>query len=209
MNQQRAVLHSHPSTSSDPEVLEIVDSLASSTYTTAEENDFLATRLNVKRVAKGAFLLKQGQIVKTSYHLFKGCVREFYLKDGEEKTAAFYTAGESVIDDGAKLSQAPSSVSWECATECIVSVFSFEAEKEMFRRFPRLESLCKMETEKQYSNYKQLMNNYLASSPEERYETLVKTKPELFQLVPLYHIASYLGVKPESLSRIRNRMRFS
>jgi CRP-like cAMP-binding protein len=100
-------------------------------------------------------------------------------------------------------------VNWETASECIVSVFTHEVEKEMYRRFPRLESLCRMETEKHYSSFKKSLHHYLDSSPEERYENLIETKPELFQLVPLYHIASYLGVTPESLSRIRRRMKVS
>lgn len=193
----------------DFEVLEIKKSLVSSNRNTQEEKDFFAENIPVKRLKKGTLLLKEGQMLKSSYHLFKGCIREFYCKDGEEKTVAFYTVGDSLYDGGHRLNQTPSNVTWECVCECIISVFSFEVEKEMYSRFPRLESLCRIETEKQYSSYKNTVNNYLSSSPEERYENLIKTKPELFQFVPLYHIASYLGVKPESLSRIRGRLRSS
>lgn len=183
--------------------------LVSSGTNTQEEKDFFAERIEVKRVHKGVFLIKEGQLINTSYHLFKGCIREYYLKNGEEKTVGFYTAGDSLFDNANQSSRIPSAVNWECVCDCIISVFPYEAEKEMYRRFPRLESLCRMETEKQYSSYKKEVNHYLACTPEERYENLIKTKPELFQLVPLYHIASYLGVKPESLSRIRNRLRVS
>lgn len=193
----------------DQEVLEIRKSLISSDYNTQEEKDFFANKIIVKKVKKGELLLREGQFIKTSYHLFKGCIREYYLKDGEEKTIGFYTAGESPSGDGNKENQVPSAVSWECVSECIISIYTFEVEKEMYRRFPRLESMCRIETEKHYSNYKTKVNNYLSSSPGERYENLMKTKPEIFQFVPLYHIASYLGVKPESLSRIRNRLRTS
>ncbi len=197
------------STDLDQEVLEIRKSLISSDYNTQEEKDYFADKIIVKKVKKGEFLLKEGQFLKASYHLFKGCIREYYLKDGEEKTVSFYTAGDSLSDEPDKANRVPSTVSWECVSECIISIFTFEVEKEMFRRFPRLESLCRIETEKQYSNYKTEVNNYLSSSPGERYENLMNTKPEIFQFVPLYHIASYLGVKPESLSRIRSRLRTS
>lgn len=188
----------------DQELAEVQKSLISSAYNTVEEKEFFAEKIQVKIVKKGELLLREGQIIKASYHLFKGCIREHYLKDGEERTAGFYTAGESLSGDG---NPAPSRVTWECVADSIVSVFTFEVEKEMFRKFPRLESMCRTETEKQYANFKSGINTFLDSTPEERYDNLLKEKPEIFQFVPLYHIASYLGVKPESLSRIRSRMR--
>lgn len=193
----------------DEELWTIQQSLLQSPYNLPEEKDFFAERIEVRRVPKGEFLIREGQRLFCSYHLFKGCIREYYVKDGEEKTIAFYTVGDSLYDGGDKQNQEPSSVNWETVSECIVSVFTHEVEKEMYRLFPRLESLCRMETEKQYSRYKKTLHHYLDSSPEERYEKLIETKPELFQLVPLYHIASYLGVTPESLSRIRRRMKLS
>ncbi|TKC08244.1 Crp/Fnr family transcriptional regulator [Pedobacter polaris] len=193
----------------DQELLEIRKSLISSDYNTQEEKDFFAEKIIVKKVKKGEFLIREGQFIKASYHLYKGCIREYYLKDGEEKTVSFYTAGDSLSEEENTANRVPSAISLECVCECIISIFTFEVEKEMFRRFPRLESQCRVGAEKRYSNYKTEINNYLSSSPGERYENLMKTKPEIFQFVPLYHIASYLGVKPESLSRIRNRLRTS
>ncbi len=193
----------------DIELQEIIDSLVTSNYNTQEEKDFFKASIDIVRMKKSTLLLREGQFIDTSYYLYKGCIREYYLKDGEEKTLAFYTAGDIIADGGNKLNNARSTVNWECVCESIVSVYPASVEKEMYRRFPRLESFCRMETEKQYSNYKNAVNTYLSSSPVERYENLVEAKPEIFQLVPLYHIASYLGVKPESLSRIRNRLRSS
>ncbi|MES2810490.1 MAG: Crp/Fnr family transcriptional regulator [Bacteroidota bacterium] len=191
----------------DEEVLAIMQMLVSHDDNTPEEKAYFAENIPVKRISKGEFLLRDHQVLKASYHLFKGGVREYYYKDGEEKTSAFYIAGESLSGDANKPIQPPNGLNWECVSECIVSVFTFEVEKEMYRRFPRLESLCRMGTEAQYSQYKAEMNIFLSSTPLERYEHLLKTKPEVFQTVPLYQIASYLGVKPESLSRIRNRLR--
>lgn len=191
----------------DQELEALKKALVSSDYNTQEEKDFFAEKIQVKKVSKGEVILREGQYVKASYHLYKGCIREYYLKDGEERTVGFYTAGDNLTGDGERADTQPSSVSWECMVDSIVSVFSFEVEREMFRKFPRLESMCRTEVEKQYSNFRTDMQHFRGASPGERYEDLMKAKPELFQFVPLYHIASYLGVKPESLSRIRNRMR--
>ncbi len=174
---------------------------------TKEEAEFISEFTEVKKVEKGTLLLKAGKLSTACYHVYKGCIREYCLKDGEEITTEFYTDGDSLSDDASKLSKSPSLLNWECVVDSIVCVVPFEVELEMYKRFPRLETLCRIETEKQFGNFKLAVNNYHSSSPEERYYNLLKTRPELFELVPLYNIASYLGVKPESLSRIRNRIR--
>jgi CRP-like cAMP-binding protein len=176
---------------------------------TEEEAEFISAFTEVKKVEKGTLLLKAGKISTACYHVYKGCIREYCLKDGEEITTGFYTEGDSLSDDTSKFNKSPSLLNWECMVDSIVSVVPYEVEMEMYKRFPRLEALCRIETEKQFGNFKVAANIYHSSSPEERYYNLLKTRPELFELVPLYHIASYLGVKPESLSRIRNRIRNS
>jgi len=176
---------------------------------TKEEAEFISEFIEVKKVEKGTLLLKEGKRATACYHVYKGCIREYNVKDGEEITTEFYTAGDSLSDDASKFSKSPSLLNWECVVDSIVSIVPFEVELEMYKRFPRLETLCLIETEKKFGNFKLAVNNYHSSSPEERYDNLLKTRPEIFELVPLYHIASYLGVKPESLSRIRNRIRFA
>lgn len=174
---------------------------------TQEEAEFISEFTEVKKVEKGTLLLKAGKLATACYHVYKGCIREYCLKDGEEITTGFYTAGDSLSDDASRWGKSPSLLNWECVVDSIVSVVPFEVELEMYKRFPRLETLCRIEAEKNLSNFKMAATNYQSSSPIERYDNLLKTRQELFKLVPQYQIASYLGIKPESLSRIRNRIR--
>ncbi|MGK2861816.1 MAG: Crp/Fnr family transcriptional regulator [Chitinophagaceae bacterium] len=190
----------------EDEIQEIINSEVFLSTGMAEEEEFLKEFIKVIKVKKGVMLLCEGQISRNCYYLYKGCIREFYLKEGEEITTEFYTVGDNLSDDVSKLNGIPSQFNWECAADCIVSVVPVEVEKEMYRRFPRLETLCRIEAEKKLGSYKQTVNNYMASTPEERYKNLIDTRPVLFELIPQYHIASYLGVKPESLSRIRKKL---
>lgn len=190
----------------DDEIQAIIDSKESLKVLSEEEAAFCSPFIKVIKVEKGKLLLREGQIARNYYSVYKGCVREYCLKDGEEITTEFYTVGESLSDDVSILKNIPTHLNWECAVDCIISVFPVEVEREMHKRFPRLETLCRIEAEKRLGGYKQTVYSYQASTPEERYENLWETRPELFNLVPLYHIASYLGVKPESLSRMRKRL---
>ena len=76
----------------------------------------------------------------------------------------------------------------------------------MFKRFPKFESLCRILTEEDLGKTQEAFATFVISSPEERYLNLLKNRPGLINRVPQYQLASYLGIKPESLSRIRKRI---
>lgn len=78
--------------------------------------------------------------------------------------------------------------------------------QELFKKFPRFETFARVVMEKSFTEQQQLMTSYRTDTPEQRYLKLLKLRPDLFQRVSQYHLASYIGVKPESLSRIRKRI---
>ena len=80
--------------------------------------------------------------------------------------------------------------------------------KKIFDRFPIFESLSRMDTEKRLCQYQKMLANYIITTPEERYQNLLQFRPNLLSRVPQYQLASYLGITPESLSRIRKRIAY-
>ena len=76
----------------------------------------------------------------------------------------------------------------------------------MFKIFPRFETISRAVIEDYFSKQKNILTAFLTDTPEQRYLKLIQTRPDLFQRVPQYHIASYIGIKPESLSRIRKKL---
>ena len=189
--------------STSPEFLEytaVMNSL------TEEERAFIRERTPVQFFKKGTILLREGEIANKSYFPFEGCVRQYYLIDGIEKTTFFFTEGQSISSFQGINEKTPSKYYLECVEDCRLTVSFHEDELEMYRRFPKFKMLCLKETERQLGNYQEMLAYYITSSPEERYLNLLKTRSELLNRVPQHQIASYLGVKPESLSRIRKRI---
>ena len=206
MQPANEAVFSRPCHSLDQCTDKLIQNLHFYTPLQAEEIQRIVAEVPIKTLKKGSLLLREGQIPQVCYYVFKGCVREYYLVDGEEKTSEFYLEGDSISDDLGKIERKPSRKYWECLEDTTLSVFTQGQEEKMFRLFPFMETLCRIETEKKFGQFRELMAFYLGSSPEERYLNLLQTRPNLLNRVPQYQLASYLGVKPESLSRIRGRI---
>ncbi|BDD12636.1 cyclic nucleotide-binding protein (plasmid) [Fulvitalea axinellae] len=171
-----------------------------------EEAKIVDDCIKIKTFDKSDILLREGQVSKESYHVLKGCLRIYYLVKGEEKTVAFYTEGQTVSSFKSYTSGTPSRHYLACVEDSTLVCLTYEKEQELYSRLPIFESLCRQSAEKDFGENQEALADYIIKSPEERYLHLMDTRPELLTRVPQYHLATYLGVKPESLSRIRKRI---
>ena len=170
------------------------------------ESKAIEENMCIKVFKKGDFLLKEGQISVDTYFILEGCVREFIVVDGEEKTTNFFTEEQWVISLNNFNSTSHAENNLECVEDTTVSVGNEEQAQKLFKIFPRFETIARAIVEADFVEQKKLLTSYLTDSPEQRYLKLLKSRPDIFQRVPQYQIASYIGVKPESLSRIRKRI---
>ena len=172
----------------------------------AEEISAITSLVQTKRYGKGDVLLREGMVAHTSYFNLKGCVRQYYLIDGEEKTTFFYTENQFITSMRSFTTRKPSSHYLACLEDCVLVLIPYKVETELLGRYPKLEVFTRTVLEQEIANYEEMLSSYIISNPEQRYLNLLKTNPDLLQRVPLHQLASYIGVKPESLSRIRNRI---
>ncbi|MCK6617476.1 MAG: Crp/Fnr family transcriptional regulator [Cyclobacteriaceae bacterium] len=156
-------------------------------------------------VKKGTILLKEGQKSQNSYFVLKGCIRVYYIINGEEKTTAFYTELDALTPH-CVVSKAPSQYYISCIEDTILAVSNADMEAEINCNFPKFESLCRMLSEELLAKQRIDFDEFKTSSPEQRYLNLVQKRPDLIQRVPQHQLASYLGIKPQSLSRLRARI---
>jgi len=154
---------------------------------------------------KGTVLLEAGDCSKECYFVLKGCLRSYYIINGEEKTTNFYTEFES-FTALSLVTNKPSEHYLDCLEDCILTVGNPEMEKAIFESFPRFETLCRILSQELVANNQASFDDFKTSSPEQRYLDLIKHRPYLVQRVPQYQLASYLGLTPQSLSRIRKRI---
>ena len=156
-------------------------------------------------VKKGTTLLKEGQKSNEGYFVLKGCIRTFYIIDGEEKTTAFYTEMEGLTPH-CVINKTPSEYYISCVEDSIITVSNPDMEVEIFNKFPKFETLCRILSEELLVKQQINFDEFKTSSPEKRYLNLLQKRPDLIQRIPQHQLASYLGIKPQSLSRLRTRI---
>ncbi len=166
----------------------------------------IAAQIPIRRFEKGEVLLRAGEICNTCYFILKGCVRQYYLMDGIEKTTAFFTEEQAVVSLTSYSSQVPVDHFVACVEDCTLMVGRLDLEKEMYDQFPVLETITRAMMTQDYGKTQDHLAAFITASPEKRYLHLLETRPELLDRVPQYQLASYLGITPESLSRIRRRV---
>jgi CRP-like cAMP-binding protein len=154
---------------------------------------------------KGTILLKEGQKSRDNYFVLKGCIRKYYIIDGEEKTTAFYTEMEGLTPHCVK-NNATSEYYISCIEDTILLVSNSAMEAETNSKFPKFETMCRMLSEELLAKERIDFDEFKTSSPEQRYLNLIQKRPDLIQRVPQHQLASYLGIKPQSLSRLRARI---
>ncbi len=172
--------------------------------TEEEKNAILALDL-FRSVKKGTILLQEGQHSQDSYFVLKGCIRIYYIIDGEEKTTAFYTEMDA-LTPRCVINKAPSEYFISCVEDSIITVSNTDMEAEVNSKFPKFEIMCRKLGEELISKQQIDFDEFKIFSPEERYLNLLQKRPDLIQRVPQHQLASYLGIKPQSLSRLRARI---
>jgi CRP-like cAMP-binding protein len=138
--------------------------------------------------------------------LINGCIRLFCEKDGEELSTYFFTENMFAGSYDSFLARKPSKVAIETLEECEVLILTHESLESLYQVFPKMNEFIRKAIEQRFVLLHDLFISYLLNSPEERYLSLIKDRPELLQRIPQHQIASFIGITPVSLSRIRNRV---
>jgi CRP-like cAMP-binding protein len=170
------------------------------------ELEIIVPSFEEKKFKKKSILLNIGKVSNEVFYLINGCIRLYCEKNGEELSTYFFTENMFAGSYDSFLSRKPSKVAIETLEDCEVLVLTHESLESLYQVFPKMNEFTRMAIEQRFVLLHDLFISYLLNSPEERYLMLIKDRPELLQRIPQHQIASFLGITPVSLSRIRNRV---
>lgn len=168
----------------------------------------LAKTSDLKAFSKGDHLLRAGDVATHLFFVSRGLLRYYFLDDatGEERTGQFFDEGQVFTDAASFLAQAPATQSINALEPGEVLRIPRAALYDAYAADHAMERFGRLMLENALVGSQRRAANLLRLSPDERYRTFVSTRPEVARRVPQYLIASYLGITPEGLSRIRGRL---
>jgi len=180
-----------------------------------EEWGLLKPSIKTKHYKKGEKINFKDNIWTDIIYINSGLIRSYIITDtGKDFTRQLYfntdeshTTNLFVIDLTSMLTQSPSNRGFEVLADSEVLVFSKENLHSLYNGYKKWEHIGRIMAELAYINMDSYYYNLLTKNAKERYEHLKKTMSGLIKNTPQYHIASYLGITPVSLSRIKKELK--
>ncbi len=172
-----------------------------------EQLDAFLKLWEFKKFKKNEFILNAGEVPKFSIFVLKGCLRQYIVAESGEESIVYFAEERHFIGDLAALRSKTTSIyNFQAIEECELLTISADNWAKAFVEFPWWTDAHLTGYQKWAVMLQQQMAERHTLTGEERYLNLLKAKPKLFQRVPQHFIASYLGISPETLSRIRKKI---
>jgi CRP-like cAMP-binding protein len=183
---------------------DLINKIKNSIDLSKEAEEYLFSISKEKIVPKGSILIRQGQTVDKIFFVTGGCLRSYCIdKHGKEHTLHFAIKNNWISDYIAFHGDESATLTIECLTESTIIEFNAKKIFGMLTLFPELEPFQRGNLERLFVRLEKRILNQLQLSAAERYDLFLEEYPEVEQHARNYHIASYLGITQESLSRIR------
>ncbi len=173
---------------------------------TADAEDALRAAHTPRFVEKGSLWLRAGTVCDCVGFIVEGALHMFYETAERRTSVQFVFENGITADYGSFLRQSPARLNIEALESTFVLEMGYNAMQQLYATVPSAERIGRKVAEFLFMAVSERNDSFILDDPELRYRKLVETRPKVMQRVPLYMIASYLGITPEALSRIRRRI---
>ena len=169
----------------------------------ASESEQLLAQMERLTYRKGEHIVREGERNSSLYLVAQGIWRGHYLRDGVDISLWFASEGDTLFSSWSYVADRPSLTSIEAMSDSTVFRISKQKMETFFASSIAFANIGRVIFERQFLDMENWMINGGAAQAKQRYLALLEQNPQLLQHVPLKHIASYLMITPQSLSRIR------
>ncbi|WP_299990960.1 Crp/Fnr family transcriptional regulator [uncultured Pontibacter sp.] len=181
--------------------------LNSKVQLTEAEEAQIKTYLTLKKLRKKQFLLQEGDVCKAIAFVEKGALRAYSVdENSNEHIIQFGLEGWTISDLYSFLTGEPATYNIDALEDSELVIISKSAHEELLQTMPKYETFTRLNITGAYLAMQRRLTSIISASVEERYQEFIALYPHIAQRVPQHMIASYMGLTPETLSRIRKRI---
>lgn len=159
----------------------------------------------ISEYKSGAFILKEGQVCNKACMVATGLVRSYYMNDGRDITSRFMEEGSIITSWPSYYTQLPGNEFIEATEDTILLCLNYTDIQKLYAEYPEFNIVGRRQVEHAFYLSEQRTQMLRKHTAEEKYKFFLENHPTLLQRVALKHIATYLGMSEETLSRIRSR----
>lgn len=167
--------------------------------------DLLCSICEIRQLQKGELTLNEGRVCRSIDFIYQGAFRTYHLNDGLETTTALATEGAFITDMRSLSTEDSSLVNIQALESSIIVRLYKEKMTGLYKQSAEMQALGRSILEATVIAENDWKEMYILYDPQKRYEFLLNKAPHLLMRIPLQHIASFLGIRRETLSRIRSR----
>jgi len=184
----------------------LINKIKSYVLLSFEDEKVIRTLFRKKALKKGEYLLDAGNVCRHVFFIETGLVRYYINVDGVEQTTYFNKENEFVCNNMSFLTQIPSHINIQALEDSTVWMISYDDMQRFYKEVTTGERFGRLAQEQLFVSAANQIGSLYSNTPEERYRKFISDYPDVAQRIPQYYIASYVGIKPQSLSRIRKRI---
>ena len=163
--------------------------------------------LTVTNLKKGDIHINAGTIQQQGGFLVSGLIRKYSIdEEGNDQTISFISENDYSVHYESFVSQQPCLFSYECLEDCSIVNFSYDHFNSIHQRFPIFQKYLRVILERKLKIQKERLEGHLYLDAEQRYLKFINQYPDLLQRIQITHLCSYLGIRRQSLTRIRKKL---
>lgn len=174
---------------------------------TQAEIEYFNTILQYKEVPKKTLLLQEGEICNFEAYILKGCLRKYYIDENGFEVIIQFAIEDWWISDIASFHEnKPSQLFIETLEDCQLLILTPQTKEMLLLKVPKFERIFRLLIQRNLSAMQNRLVDTIAKSAQEKYLEFIKLYPTISQRVAQHHIASYLGISAEFLSKVRTKL---
>ena len=174
---------------------------------TDEELDFVKSTISILKLKKKQILIRENEIQYSIAFIYSGLVRSYFINEnGKEINNSFFSENEFVTDYLSFIKQQKTKYTFECLEDCTLISIPFETVETASDKYKNFANFGRKIAEWALENRTKKYESFLYETAEERYLRFIDENKSILNRISLSHLASYLGIERQSLSRIRSRI---